>query len=199
MKTLDEILFEARLGGNYENSEANKGIPVIKMGNLERGNINTDKVQYLPEDEEFNKEDVLNAGDLLFNTRNTLELVGKVAVWRNKLPFAIYNSNLLRMKFKNEHVASNYFMNYVFNTQYALNKLRRISTGTTSVAAIYGKDLYAIKLDLPNVGEQRQITDCLASLDGLIVEQTQKIESLKAHKKGLIQQLFPAPNEIETS
>jgi len=68
IKKSKEILIEGRLGGNYENAEANDGIPVIKMGNLDRGVIKTNKIQFIPEDEEYNKEDVLKEGDLLFNT-----------------------------------------------------------------------------------------------------------------------------------
>ncbi len=44
-------------------------------------------------------------------------------------------------------------------------------------------------------GEQREIANCLASLDDLIAAQTQKIELLKRHKKGLMQQLFPVLDE----
>ena len=36
------------------------------------------------------------------------------------------------------------------------------------------------------------IADCLTSLDALISAETQKLEALKTHKKGLIQQLFPS-------
>jgi type I restriction enzyme, S subunit len=39
--------------------------------------------------------------------------------------------------------------------------------------------------------EQQRIADCLTSLDDLISSQTQKLEALKTHKKGLMQQLFP--------
>lgn len=42
------------------------------------------------------------------------------------------------------------------------------------------------------IEEQQKITDCLSSLDELISAQTQKIDALKAHKRGLMQQLFPA-------
>ncbi len=86
---LSDILKEGRLGGNYENAEANNGIPVIKMGNVGRGKINLDLVQSLPIDNEYNKEDILKKGDLLFNTRNTLDLVGKVSIWNNELPLAL--------------------------------------------------------------------------------------------------------------
>ena len=43
--------------------------------------------------------------------------------------------------------------------------------------------------------EQYRITDCLSSLDALIAAQAQKVEALKAHKKGLMQELFPAEGE----
>jgi type I restriction enzyme S subunit len=49
----------------------------------------------------------------------------------------------------------------------------------------------------PTIAEQQRIADCLTSLDDLIAAQTQKHEALKTHKKGLMQQLFPSPEEVE--
>jgi type I restriction enzyme S subunit len=45
--------------------------------------------------------------------------------------------------------------------------------------------------------EQRKVTTSLSSLDGLIAAQQDKLEALKTHKKGLMQQLFPSPEEVE--
>ena len=50
------------------------------------------------------------------------------------------------------------------------------------------------ELMLPGLSEQRRIASCLSSLDALITLETQKLETLKTHKKGLMQQLFPAPD-----
>ena len=47
----------------------------------------------------------------------------------------------------------------------------------------------------PNVLEQKRIAGCLSSLDELITAQNQKIDLLKEHKKGLMQQLFPHVEE----
>jgi len=49
-----------------------------------------------------------------------------------------------------------------------------------------------------DIAEQRRITACLSSLDDLITNQSQKLEALKTHKKGLMQQLFPSPAQAET-
>ena len=43
--------------------------------------------------------------------------------------------------------------------------------------------------------EQQKIADCLASLDEVIAAQGRKVEALKAHKRGLMQQLFPREGE----
>ena len=47
----------------------------------------------------------------------------------------------------------------------------------------------------PRLPEQQRIASCLSSLDALIAAETQKLEALKTHKKGLMQQLFPCPEE----
>jgi type I restriction enzyme S subunit len=49
---------------------------------------------------------------------------------------------------------------------------------------------------IPSPKEQQRIADCLTSIDDLIAAQSAKLESLKTHKKGLMQQLFPAPEEV---
>lgn len=57
--------------------------------------------------------------------------------------------------------------------------------------------LDSIPIPHPDVPEQQKIADCLTSLDELIAAQTQKLDALKSHKKGLMQQLFPSPEEVE--
>jgi len=61
---------------------------------------------------------------------------------------------------------------------------------------ITGRQLKDLGINLPSPTEQQKIADCLSSIDELITAQSQKITALKAHKKGLMQQLFPAVDEI---
>ena len=56
---------------------------------------------------------------------------------------------------------------------------------------IYYKDIARLQLALPSILEQQKIADCLSSLDELIAAHSRKLDALKAHKKGLMQQLFP--------
>ena len=52
-----------------------------------------------------------------------------------------------------------------------------------------------VNVSFPSTSEQQKIADCLRSIDSLIAAETQKLDTLKAHKKGLMQQLFPAEGE----
>jgi type I restriction enzyme S subunit len=54
-----------------------------------------------------------------------------------------------------------------------------------------------IVLAVPELIEQQKIADCLSSLDELIAAQARKVEALKTHKKGLMQQLFPREGETQ--
>lgn len=190
-KKYKEIIIENRLGGNYDNFDEISDFPLIKMGNIGRGNIILSKIQYLKCEENINNNDILRKGDLLFNTRNTLELVGKVAVWNNELDFALYNSNLMRMTFDNNIIEStNLFMNSLFNQLKTIKQLRSIATGTTSVAAIYNKDLNNIKFLFPSLTEQQKIADYLATIDNKINLLEEKKAQLALYKKAMMQKLF---------
>ena len=60
---------------------------------------------------------------------------------------------------------------------------------------VTGGQLKVVILHLPETSEQQKIADCLSSLDELITLHTQKLDSLKTRKNGLMQQLFPAEGE----
>lgn len=63
---------------------------------------------------------------------------------------------------------------------------------------IINKSLFSsVRILAPTLPEQQRIASCLSSLDALITAETQKLEALKTHKKGLMQQLFPTPAEVE--
>lgn len=62
----------------------------------------------------------------------------------------------------------------------------------TSIKGFSRSDLEKTKILYPlDIKEQQKIVTCLSSLDELIEATSQKVEILKEHKKGLMQQLFP--------
>lgn len=64
-----------------------------------------------------------------------------------------------------------------------------------SVVHLNAGQLAKLRINTPEPKEQQKIADCLSSLDDLITAEIQKLEALKAHKKGLLQNLFPVEGE----
>ena len=94
------------------------------------------------------------------------------------------------------------FLNYLFANNLHGKWLRRfITIGARAHGSLNvdDNDLLATPVPVPPkailLDEQKKIADCLSSLDELIKAETQKLEALKTHKKGLIQQLFPRKGE----
>lgn len=68
-------------------------------------------------------------------------------------------------------------------------------TGTGS-KRLNEKTFLALPISAPDYFEQKKIAECLSSVDELIAAQSQKVDILKSHKKGLMQQLFLQDGEI---
>lgn len=68
---------------------------------------------------------------------------------------------------------------------------------SSGIPHISAKQIKDFEIAFPSTPEQQQIADCLSSLDELITAQAQKIDLLKTHKKGLMQQLFPVIDEAK--
>ncbi len=93
--------------------------------------------------------------------------------------------NLLRPKKEVNSLFVSYFLNL------SKKEIMKLVSGTT-VKHIYNKDISKLSIKLPSFNEQQKIADCLSSIDELITSSTKKVELLKEHKKGLLQNLFPS-------
>lgn len=88
------------------------------------------------------------------------------------------------------------FLLQLLNSDYMQNQYKKLSAGGI-VQNISSDIVYNTILPHTSIKEQQQIASCLSSLDKIISAQTQKLETLKLHKKGLLQGLFPTINNEE--
>lgn len=96
------------------------------------------------------------------------------------------------------------FLNYQFSDNLHgrwLRKFIQVGARAHGSLSINDSDLMALPVPVPSgatsVAEQQKIADCLSSLDELIAVQARKVDALKIHKKGLMQQLFPREGETQ--
>jgi len=76
---------------------------------------------------------------------------------------------------------------------------RHITSGArgNGLLNISKETFFNVEISAPSLAEQQKIADCLSSLDDLIAAQARKVEVLKTHKKGLMQQQFPRKGETQ--
>lgn len=72
-----------------------------------------------------------------------------------------------------------------------LNSVTRSHVSYVGNPKLMNGVMASIEIPFPSVPEQLRIADCLTSLDDVIAAEGEKLDTLKTHKKGLMQQLFP--------
>ena len=83
----------------------------------------------------------------------------------------------------------------LYETDFVQDQVRRMAdVGTVATYTIDNAKRTRVVFPQEK-SEQRRIASCLSSLDDLIAAQSNQLEALKTHKKGLMQQLFPSPAE----
>ena len=194
--TMEEICTSRQLGTSERGDPDDDGVSLIKMGNLGIGTWDLTDVETIRHSEDILDKCELKQGDLLFNTRNSPDLVGKTAVWEFDSP-AVFDNNLLRLRFNSE-VYDSRFINLYLSSDLGRNYLQSLVHGTTSVAAIYWKDLKNLKVPLPALDVQRQIVNLMDSIDSQISTEREYKRSLQELKRGLMQDLLTGDVRVTT-
>ena len=115
---------------------------------------------------------------------------GRAAVWDGRLPDLKFQKAIHRVRF-NVPFEPNILVLYLENLA-GTTEFEMLFTGG-GIKHLTGETFSRLKIPLIAHAEQQRLASCLSSLDALIAAETQKLAALMTHKKGLIQQLFPAP------
>jgi type I restriction enzyme S subunit len=144
----------------------------------------------------------LQANDFAYNKSATKEFPqGYIARYSGTKDAAVPNSIFTCFRPDTAAVVPGY-LDYLFHGNHHGRWLRKyITVGARAHGAlsVSDDDLMLMPVPLPPVAvsrpEQQKIADCLGSLDDLIAAEGRKLEALREHKQGLMQQLFPQPGE----
>ena len=138
---------------------------------------------------------VVELGSYVYNPRiSTTAPVGPIS--KNKIGTGVMSPLYTVFKFKDDN--NEFYEHYFKTTGWHTYMRQASSTGARhDRMAISGDDFLAMPLPVSTPKEQQKIADCLSSLDELIAAQARKVDTLKTHKKGLMQQLFPREGETQ--
>lgn len=178
------------LGGetNYKKS----GRPFVRSQNVGWGIFLLDDIAFI--DEQTHQDSIsteIRTDDVLLNI--TGASIGRSAVANGLVNGGNVNQHVCIIRtIKTELIP--FFLNQYLVSSYGQEQINSFQAGGNRQGLNFAQ-IRSFSIPIPSkIEEQQKIADCLSSLDNLITEQTLKIESLKAHKKGLMQQLFPDVN-----
>ena len=185
-------------------------ISIGQLGEVVTGNTpSTALPEYYGGDRLFVSPADISDNRYVEKTKTTLSAQGfreTRPVKANSILFVCIGSTIGKIAQNRQECATNQQINSVIPTPdfsdgfvyYALSGISEQIANLAGIQAvpIVNKSLFSsVELVSPKLPEQKRIADCLSSLDDLISAQNHKLAALKTHKKGLMQQLFPSPEE----
>ena len=175
-------------GRDLQNSDG-IGLPYVKMNNVTmEGEVTSEGMVYVDASNEEKGRFNLQTGDLLFNTRNSKELVGKVGIVRSPPSGAIYNNNLMRLRTVNS-VMPGFVCSQMCSDGFR-RRMELVKKATTNVAAVYAKDLFPLPLALPPLTEQHRIVAELDRRLSLLRETEAQVVANLTHTKRMRQAIL---------
>ncbi|NLX70212.1 MAG: restriction endonuclease [Clostridiales bacterium] len=165
-------------------------VPVIRMGNLQNGEIDWSDLVFTNDIEEIKKYR-LKPNTVLFNRTNSPELVGKTAIFRGERE-AIFAGYLIRL---NQFDCINpEYLNYYMNSLIAKNYGNRVKTDGVNQSNINGKKLCTYPFPLCTRAEQDQVVYELESRLSVCdsIEQTvdTALQQAEALRQSILKQAF---------
>lgn len=136
---------------------------------------------------------VVEKGDYVYNPRvSTFAPVGPIS--KNKIGTGVMSPLYTVFRFEN---SNNDFFEHYFKTAHWHKYMRFVSNSGArhDRMAVTANEFMNMPLPVSSPEEQQKVADCLTSIDELISTQIHKLDVLKAHKKSLMQKLFPAEGE----
>lgn len=138
-------------------------------------------------------------GDVFFTVSSeTPEDAGMSSVLLEDIPNCYLNSFCALFRFDDGKSPYPLFLGFLLRSAISRKQLSHGAQGATRYN-ISKSTFRNLSLRLPSSDEQKKIAHCLCSLDKLFADQAKKVNALKAHKKGLLQQLFPSAVTLESS
>lgn len=160
-----------------------------------------DDGRYLPEgrvsvDVEPTEDDYLKDGDIVL--ARTGASVGKSYRYRVEDGRLVFAGFLIRVRPEPTELHAGFLAAYLATSRYW--NWVDITSMRSGQPGINGSEYASMPLPVPpanrSLDEQTAIADCLSALDTRIAAQTARLDALRTHKRGLMQRLFPSPEEI---
>ena len=185
VKRLGEVLARLANGALYQPSNSS-GLPVTRIETIADGTIDMSRVGYgaqTPELEEYR----MQADDILFSHINSIDHIGKVAMYNGELPL-YHGMNLLLLR-AGRSLDSRFLFN-LLGSHAGRSKAVTLARQAVSQASINTSDLRQVEIPFPLLSEQTAIATVLSDMDAELADLEGQLAKIRALKQGMMQKLL---------
>jgi type I restriction enzyme, S subunit len=170
--------------------------PVLKMGNIQAGEIVFSKMGYV---DEVEPKLLLDTNDLLYNRTNSPDQVGKAALFRGTVEDGVtFASYLVRLRVNHQMTAE--FLNYAVNCAGFLAFARKLAIQSVQQSNLNSTRYCQLLVPLPPLREQHAICEHLQTrlgeLKRVVATIEAQIEALLAYRKSLIHECVTGQRRV---
>ena len=167
----------------------------LRVANVFDGFIDYSDVLEMPFTESERAIYYLNPGDILLNEGQSLELVGRSAIYDGKRNEYCFQNTLIR--FRPSASISSQFALQVFRHFLHTGEFAAIAARTTSIAHLGVERFASMLIPLPPLHEQKAISEVLSAWDRAIGQTSALIAAKEQLKLGLMQQLLTGARRLK--
>ena len=181
-----------RNGMNVRQDKSSSGLPISRIETISDGIIDGSRVGYAGLEEKDCIDWLLKPGDILFSHINSVNHIGKCAVYEGKPNKLVHGMNLLCLRPDPTKIVPQ-FVKYFIRSQSFRTRLSIFINKAVNQASVSIGNIRTIQVSIPTLAEQRRIVDVLDRADALRTKRRVTIDQLDSLTQAIFLNLFGDP------
>ncbi len=181
-----------RNGMSVKQDKSGDGLPITRIETIADATIDAKRVGYAGVNEEDGRRWLLEPGDILFSHINSVEHVGKCALYRGVPEKLVHGMNLLCMRCDQTQLLPE-FATYLVRSPVFRARLQNFINKAVNQASVSIGNLKPIPVSIPTLAEQRRIAAILDQADALRVKRREALTQLDSLTQSIFIEMFGDP------
>jgi type I restriction enzyme S subunit len=189
---LPEFFEFIRNGMSIKQDKDGSGLPITRIETIANGTIDESRFGYAGLERAKASKWLLKRGDILFSHINSVEHIGKCAVFDSDLE-VVHGMNLLCFRAKPDLADFNY-IKYLFRSAHFRSQIMPFVNKAVNQASISIGNLSGIQIRIPTLEEQKRIAAILDQADALRRKRQRSLDRLNQLGQAIFVEMFGDPN-----
>ncbi len=181
-----------RNGMNVKQDKSGDGLPITRIETISNASVNGERVGYAGLKEDDCRDWILEEGDILFSHINSVEHLGKCAVYRGVPEKLVHGMNLLCMR-PDRNIIWPEYAKYLIRAPIFRSILAQSVKKAVNQASVSIGDIRKIEVKIPSLPDQHRIASILHRADVLAAKRHQALESLDEMARAVFVEMFGDP------